>query len=77
MGFEVKVLADSLSTVSNSRLTTLMMTYPRIIHSEHLRHLPRHQRTLGQVGGEQRLPHPPDRPRPQHCLDARDDHGAR
>jgi thymidylate synthase ThyX len=38
MGFEVKVLADSLSTVSNSRLTTLMMTYPRIIHSEHLRH---------------------------------------
>jgi len=38
MGFEVKVLADSLSTVTNSRLTTLMMTYPRIIHSEHLRH---------------------------------------
>jgi len=38
LGFEVKVLADSLSTVNNSRLTTLMMTYPRIIHSEHLRH---------------------------------------
>lgn len=38
MGFEVKVLADSLSASSNSRLTTLMMTYPRIIHSEHLRH---------------------------------------
>ena len=38
MGFEVKVLADSRSVTSNSRLTTLMMTYPRIIHSEHLRH---------------------------------------
>jgi thymidylate synthase ThyX len=38
MGFEVKVLADSLSASSSSRLTTLMMTYPRIIHSEHLRH---------------------------------------
>jgi hypothetical protein len=38
MGFEVKVLADSLSASSSSRLTTLMMTYPRITHSEHLGH---------------------------------------
>ena len=37
MGFEVKILADSIST-KKCRLITLAATYPRIIHSEMLRH---------------------------------------
>lgn len=35
--FGVKVLADSIS-ITGSRLTTVEMTYPRFVHSEHLRH---------------------------------------
>jgi thymidylate synthase ThyX len=37
MGFEARVIADSV-TGDNHRLTTLLVTYPRIIHSEMLRH---------------------------------------
>lgn len=36
--FEVKVLCDSISAATKSRLTTVQMTYPRFVHSEHLRH---------------------------------------
>jgi thymidylate synthase ThyX len=36
--FEVKILADSMSAENKSRLTTALMTYPRMVHSEHLRH---------------------------------------
>lgn len=37
MSFSARVLCDSVS-VNGSRLTTVEMTYPRIIHSEHTRH---------------------------------------
>jgi thymidylate synthase ThyX len=37
MGFEVKLLADSISPAGH-RLTSLAVSYPRIIHAEMLRH---------------------------------------
>ena len=36
--FQAKVLADSINLVNNSRLTTVQLTYPRIIHSEFMTH---------------------------------------
>lgn len=36
--FEAKVLADSINRMNNSRLTTVQLTYPRIIHSEFMTH---------------------------------------
>lgn len=36
-GFSARVLADSVSP-NGSRLTTIEMVYPRMVHSEHLRH---------------------------------------
>jgi len=37
MGFYTKVLADS-RTLNGSRLTTVEMVYPRMVHAEALRH---------------------------------------
>lgn len=36
--FEAKILADSINRDCNSRLTTVQLTYPRIIHSEFMTH---------------------------------------
>lgn len=35
---EVKIIADSIGTVTNSRITTFELTYPRFIHSELMTH---------------------------------------
>lgn len=37
MAYEASVLADSISPAGH-RLTTMLVTYPRFVHSEHLRH---------------------------------------
>lgn len=36
--YSAKILADSLNTYNNSRLTTFEITYPRFVHSEFLTH---------------------------------------
>jgi len=37
-GFEVKIIADSLNPLNQSRLTTFQLRYPRFIHSEFMTH---------------------------------------
>ena len=38
MSFEARVIADSISTLSGIRITTVLASYPRIIHSEMMTH---------------------------------------
>jgi hypothetical protein len=38
MGFEVKVISDSISQEHNHRITTLQLKYPRFIHAEFMTH---------------------------------------
>lgn len=38
MSFEARVIADSISTLSDVRITTVSATYPRIVHSEMMTH---------------------------------------
>lgn len=38
MGYECKIILDSLNPYNGVRLTTLTATYPRIVHDERLRH---------------------------------------